>query len=54
MEVQRYCNLVPNGLPHFCRKQITVNGLTIPANTIIQGLFVEVLKVRIGLQRALL
>ena len=45
MEVQRYSNLLPSGVPHFCTKDVTLNGLTIPANTIIHGLYTEVMKV---------
>ena len=44
METQRFANVVPNGVPHICRRDFTVNGLTIPANTLIHPLFSEILK----------
>ena len=36
METQRYANIVPAGVQHVSDKDITVNGLTIPAFTLIQ------------------
>ena len=36
MEIQRYANIVPNGVQHTSDKDITVNGITIPAFTLIQ------------------
>ena len=36
METQRYANIVPNGVQHTSNRDITVNGLTIPAFTLIQ------------------
>jgi len=44
METQRFANIVPNGVQHICRRDFTVNGLTIPADTLIQPLFSEILK----------
>jgi len=44
MEIQRYANIVPNGVQHLCHRDFTVNGLTIPANTLIQPVFAEILK----------
>ena len=44
METQRYANIVPNGVQHTSNRDITVNGLTIPAFTLIQPLLTEVLK----------
>eukprot|EP00091_Calanus_sinicus_P018821 TRINITY_DN4428_c0_g1_i3.p1 TRINITY_DN4428_c0_g1~~TRINITY_DN4428_c0_g1_i3.p1 ORF type:complete len:286 (+),score=64.04 TRINITY_DN4428_c0_g1_i3:649-1506(+) len=44
METQRFANIVPNGVQHICRRDFTVNGLTIPANTLIQPVFTEILK----------
>ena len=46
MEIQRYANIVPTGVAHMSpSRDITVNGLTIPANTHVMPLFVELLKV---------
>ena len=46
MEIQRYANIVPTGVAHMSpNHDITVNGLTIPANTHVMPLFVELLKV---------
>ena len=36
MEIQRYANIVPNGVQHTSDRDITVNGITIPARTLIQ------------------
>lgn len=44
MEIQRYANIVPNGVQHTSDRDITVNGITIPARTLIQPLFSELLK----------
>ena len=44
MEVQRYANIVPNGVQHTSDKDLTVNGITIPARTLIQPLLTELLK----------
>ena len=49
METQRFANILPNGLQHICRRDFTVNGLTIPANTLIQPLLTEILKGDYGL-----
>merc|ERR1712226_119674 len=44
METQRYANIVPAGVQHVSDKDITVNGLTMPAFTLIQPLLTEILK----------
>merc|ERR1712241_1049472 len=44
MEVQRYANIVPNGVQHVNSRDITVNGVTIPAHTMIQPLLTNLLK----------
>ena len=44
METQRFANIVPNGVQHLCHRDFTVNGLTIPADTLIQPVFTEILK----------
>ena len=36
MEIQRYANIVPNGVQHTSDRDLTVNGVTIPAKTLIQ------------------
>ena len=36
METQRYANIIPTGVNHVSHKDITVNGITIPADTLIQ------------------
>ena len=36
METQRYANIVPAGVQHVSDRDITVNGITIPAFTLIQ------------------
>ena len=46
MEIQRYANIVPQGVFHCSKRDITVNGLTIPAGTMVAPLFVELLKVK--------
>lgn len=45
MEVQRYANIVPNGVQHLSHLDLSVNGETIPAHTLIQPLFMNLLKV---------
>ena len=45
MEVQRYANIVPNGVQHVSHLDLSVNGEMIPAHTLIQPLFVNLLKV---------
>ena len=45
MEVQRYANIVPNGVQHVSHLDLSVNGETIPAYTLIQPLFTNILKV---------
>ena len=44
METQRFANIVPNGVQHLCHRDFTVNGFTIPADTLIQPVFAEILK----------
>lgn len=44
METQRFANIVPNGVQHICHRDFTVNGLTIPADTLIQPVFTEIMK----------
>ena len=44
MEAQRFANILPTGVGHRSNRDITVNGLTIPANTIIKPLLTEILK----------
>ena len=44
MEIQRYSNILPQGVHHIARKDITVNGYTIPANTLINPMMTEILK----------
>merc|ERR1711997_1221692 len=44
METQRYANIVPNGVNHVCDRDFSVNGITIPAYTLIQPLMAELLK----------
>ena len=45
MEIQRYANIAPLGLPHVCRSDIKVGELTIPAGARVFGLFAEIHKV---------
>ena len=44
MEIQRYANIAPMGLPHMTRRDLTVNGVTIPANTFVLPLMAEIMK----------
>merc|ERR1711971_765817 len=44
MEIQRYANIVPNGVNHCSSKDMEVNGMTIPAGTLLMPLMVELLK----------
>ena len=44
MEIQRCANIVPNGVQHMSYRDLTVNGVTIPANTMITPLLTNVLK----------
>ena len=44
MEIQRCANIIPTGVSHMCPRDFTVNGITIPANTMIQPLLTEILK----------
>ena len=44
MEIQRCANIVPDGLRHYTRKDVALNGVMIPKDTFIQPLNVEILK----------
>ena len=44
MEIQRYANIVPNGVNHCSSKDMAVNGMTIPASTLFMPLMAELLK----------
>ena len=44
MEIQRCANIIPNGVQHMSVKDFTINGVTIPANTMIFPLMAEILK----------
>ena len=44
-EIQRYANIIPNGVQHVCNYDFTINGFTIPANTMVQPVMCEILKV---------
>ena len=44
MEIQRCANIVPDGIPHYTAKDVTVNGVVIPKDTFVQPLNVEILK----------
>jgi len=44
MEVQRCANIVPNGVNHLCTRDFTINGITIPAHTLISPLLTNLLK----------
>merc|ERR1719430_1655841 len=44
MEIQRYANILPQGVLHSNTKDITVNGLTIHAGTLVWPLMTELLK----------
>ena len=44
MEVQRHASVLPTGLAHYSRRSITVNGVTIPPNTVYHCLYAEVMK----------
>ena len=44
MEIQRCGNIWPTGIQHVCHRDITVNGLTIPADTVIVPVLTDVLK----------
>lgn len=44
MEIQRCANIVPYGVPHTSSKDVTIRGLLIPANTMVNALFTELLK----------
>ena len=47
MGIQRYANIVPDVVSRMSTNHdITVNGFTIPANTHVMPLFVELLKVK--------
>ena len=44
MEIMRCGDIAPTGLNHMCRRNFSVNGMIIPANTMIQPLLTEILK----------
>ena len=44
MEVQRHSSILPTGLAHYSRRSISVNGVTIPPNTVYHCLYAEVMK----------
>ena len=44
MEVQRHASILPTGLAHYSRRSISVNGVTIPPNTVYHCLYAEVMK----------
>ncbi len=44
MKIQRCANIVPNGVHHMSNKPVHVNGIIIPANTMISPCFTEILK----------
>ena len=44
MEVQRHASILPTGLAHYSRHSVTVNGVTIPPNTVYHCLYAEVMK----------
>lgn len=44
MEIQRYANILPLGVSHCSKNDVTVNGITIPANTLVQPINAELLK----------
>jgi len=44
MEIQRCANIVPNGVNHLCIRDFTINGITIPAHTLISPMLTNLLK----------
>ena len=44
MEVMRCANIIPTGVQHMSYKDFTVNGVTIPANSLINPLMTNILK----------
>ena len=44
MEVQRQASVLPTGLAHYSRRSITVNGVTVPPNTVYHCLYAEVMQ----------
>jgi cytochrome P450 len=44
MEIQRCANIVPDGVAHYTKKDVTVNGVIIPKETFVQPLNAEILK----------
>jgi len=44
MEIQRYANIVPQGVNHCSKKDVNIDGVIIPAGTLVMPLFVEILK----------
>jgi len=43
-EIQRYANIVPQGVAHCSNRDVTVQGVTIPAGTLVIPLMAELLK----------
>ena len=44
MEIQRCGNIVPDGVAHYTKKDVMLNGVVIPKDTFIQPINVEILK----------
>merc|ERR1712059_219450 len=44
MEIQRFSNILPQGVGHCSKKDVNVNGITIPPNALVVPLMVEILK----------
>ena len=44
MEIQRYANIVPQGVQHVVQKEVTVNGLTLPIGAMVMPLMKELLQ----------
>ena len=44
MEIQRYANIVPQGVQHVVQKEVTVNGLTLPTGAMVMPLMKELLQ----------
>ena len=44
MEIQRYANIIPQGVQHVVQKEVTVNGLTLPTGAMVMPLMKELLQ----------
>ena len=44
MEIQRCGNIVADGVAHYTKTDVTVNGVVVPKDTFIQPLMAEILK----------